>query len=214
MQCLKDEHGYHFNLMGNFKQGWDNFVEDATENDYVNTEDVLDTLSEYIENLQETMKKKNKKQLDSLMFYYLGHGVRSGGQDILVGTTGNLTTVSSIQKTLQERIFAKKYCIVLDSCRKPRKGLNVLEDEFIQSEDTNMTVVQGALRGGVAPDVTEITMTTSLVKLIGGGKSVKVGDLQEKLNGIWDAAQIQKNQKVMYTAIVTPTPRYENKKFP
>ena len=77
-----------------------------------------------------------------------------------------------------------------------------------------MTVVQGALRGGVAPDVTEITMTTSLVKLIGGGKSVKVGDLQEKLNGIWDAAQIQKNQKVMCTAIVTPTPRYENKKFP
>jgi len=217
VQCLKDEHGYHFNVMGNFRQGWDNFVEDATENEYVNTEDVLDTLSEYIENLQEAMKKKNKKQLDSLMFYYLGHGVCSGGQDILVGTTGNLTSVSSIQKTLQERIFAKKYYIVLDSCRKLRNGLNVAEDEFVQSEDTNMTVVQGnidILRGGVAPDVNEITMTTSLVKLLEGGRKIKVKNLQENLNGIWDKAQVIRNGRVMYTATVNTTPRHENEEFP
>ena len=90
--------------MGNMNQGWDSFIDGEIVNGFVNSEDILGTLADYLASLQSKMAKNDKKQLDSLKFYYGGHGVCSNGQDYLVGTSGELTSVLLIQKMLQKGV--------------------------------------------------------------------------------------------------------------
>ena len=113
---------------------------------------------------------------------------------------------------------ANKYLVVLDCCRNsPGPGIQFKiehRDEYEKSPDMNMTLVYSALRTAVAPDVPGKTMTSCLVKLLKGGEKIQVGRLQERLNEVWDETQMERSKRVMYTAEVNTTPRFEKTLFP
>jgi uncharacterized caspase-like protein len=73
------------------------FFEHATDNDCINSKDILKSLTDFLECLQEQNIKKNKTLVDSLMIYFLGHGVWWNSQDYLIGTNGKPTLLKISQ---------------------------------------------------------------------------------------------------------------------
>ena len=91
IETLGNDHGYDLTMMGPS-------MEEAEERDFINTDDVYYTLNTTITTLKEKMEQKNKIKIDSFLFYFIGHGVNSNGEDCMAGTTGNVTTINSTLK--------------------------------------------------------------------------------------------------------------------
>ena len=92
---LGNDHNYNLTIMGpipenGFHAGQD-FQNTAEQRGFINTEDIYDSLEEYINTMEEEMKNKNKRKIGSFFYHYIGHGVHSHGQDCMVGTTGRTT---------------------------------------------------------------------------------------------------------------------------
>ena len=156
VESLANKYHYDLSIMRNLLDGnavvGSTFFEDATYNDFINSKDILRSLNEYLECLQELKTKKNKTLVYSLMFYFLGHGVSWNNQDYLIGSSGKPTSVKQIQKVLQDSHCTKQHTLVLDCCRNVKK-IDIEPDMHERSPDINMTVVFGAVEGAVAPDV-------------------------------------------------------------
>ena len=182
------------------------FEMDAENNEFLNTDDVYDSVSTYIDNLKQEMKMNDKTKIDSFIFYFIGHGVHSHGQDCLMGTTGEATTVKSIQELLIG-LNAKKYFLFFECCRKDtgtKHMLNKEHKDYRPSWDTNFTMVYAAKQMMITPDVTGKTMTSCLVEHLRTKKVIKANELEDTLIDLWDTRQ----ERIRFTPKVETTPRF------
>ena len=199
------------NLRGGVADG--DFIKDTTTQEFINSENILDSLDDYLDKMKEELKMKNKLHFDSLMFFFLGHGVRCKNQDYLLGITGTPTSVKEVQKALQDSNCAKQYTLVLDCCREQFE-LALETDDYEPSLDLNMTVVYAATPGLVAPDVKGKTLTSCIVKLLKTGDKIPIKNLQEKLLAVWNETQLEHSKQVAsFSEVKTPV-KFPNTFFP
>ena len=184
--------------------------------DFINCDNIWYTLNSYLESLKARMAASHKGKIDSFLFYFLGHGARVQGEDCLIDTEGDPTTVKSLIQLIEESgVNADKYFLILDCCRNvtasSTKSLNKDHDgNFVPKQDTNITVVYATQAGVITPDVENNTITSSIVELLRSRQSIKVESLGKELTKIWDSKQKRKE----FTPKVDFTPRYENTNFP
>jgi hypothetical protein len=220
VEALGNDHQYDMSLMGRKVSGRYNaepgskFEEIAEDRGCVNTEDVYDTVDTFIEDLKDQMETKKKSKIDSIFFLFLGHGVHVDGQDCLVGSSGKLTTVSSVKQKI-ETITADKYFMVIDACREEPEGiqfkLNAEHNHKYEAYlDSNFTMLYAAPRKWVAPDIPGNTLTYWLVEHLKTKKKIEVFELSKTLSKIWK----KKQDRVKYNLVVETTAGKEETKFP
>ena len=192
------------------------FVEEAEDREFINADNVWSKLNvnEYINTVKKEMISKNKRQLDYFLFYFIGHGVYINGEDCMVGTTGKVTTISSIIQLLEERLNAEKYFLFFECCREYTKEEHSFNDEhykfYVPSHDTNITRVFASQRGRTVPDKIGNSMTSALVDHLQTKTIIKVKDLDETLNKNWIGRQDRRD----YLCIVEKTPMKGETEFP
>ena len=215
VETLASKHNYNLDMMGNLRAGVadSDFIEAATSQELINSENILDSLDDYLDRMKDELRMKNKVHFDSLMFFFLGHGVRYNNQDFLLGISGIPTSVKQVQKALQDSNCAKQYTLVLDCCRE-QYTLDVETDDYEPSQDLNMTVVYAAPPGLVAPDVPGKTLTSCIIKLLETGDKIRIKDLQEKLLAVWNDTQLEQSKQVDSFSEVRLPIKFPNTFFP
>ena len=109
------------------------------------------------------MESKKRNRINSLFFLFLGHGIHVNGQDCLVGSTGEVTTVSSVKQEL-DKLNADKFFVVIDACREEPEGVkfNLNKEHKPKYEsylESNFIIVYAAQKRWVAPDIPGNTLT-------------------------------------------------------
>ena len=208
IETLGNDHGYNLmmgprNKEGRYSAGPDStFVEEAEDREFINTDDVYNTLNSTITYLKGIMEKKNKTKIDSFLFYFIGHGVNSHAEDCMVGTTGKVTTISSIIQLLEERLHAEKYFLFFECCREYTKKEHSLNPEhnmaYVPSQDTNITKVFASHQKRTVPDKIGNSMTSALVDHLKTKKTITVNELEDTLNTHW----VGRQDRLEYLCIV------------
>ena len=221
IETLGNDHGYILmmgprNKEGRYSAGPDSaFVEEAEDREFINTDDVYNTLNSTITYLKGIMEKKNKTKIDSFLFYFIGHGVNSHAEDCMVGTTGKVTTINSILQLLEKSgLNAEKYFLFFECCREyagTRHELNTEHDKaYAPSVDSNITQVFATQQKQVTPDVVGKTMTCALVEHLQTMEIITIDRLEATLIKLCD----EKQGRVEFTPEVKITPKKGATAFP
>jgi len=180
---------------------------------HINVENIQHAIEEFVRDLDEYVVSDQKygdgAKIDTLMVYFLGHGVRIRDQDCVLGINGYPYPVLSLLRTIAKPRLAKKIILILDCCRteakledftdleqeKIRKALN--ETKPISMDD--VIQVFSTEEGRATTDTDSTTFAQALDKVLEQNpKGLRVNSLKSQINYKWAELQKVKTGKVEY----------------
>ena len=168
---------------------------------HINVENIQHEVEEFVRDLDDYVVSEQKygdgAKIDTLMVYFLGHGVRIRDQDCVLGINGYPYPVLSLLRTIAKPRLARKIILILDCCRTEAKleDFTYLEREKIQkaldatkkdiSRD-NVIQVFSAEERRATTDTDSTTFTQALDKVLEQNPTgLRVNSLKSQINNKW-----------------------------
>ena len=171
--------------------------------EHTNVKDIGELVETFVENLRDEVNSKKGigGDIDTLIVYFLGHGISLFGIDCLLGVDGFPYPVVLILQIVQSSRMAKKIVMVLDCCRntvqldqfredQQARIKTALEEARKKTAFDKVVRIYSAQEGDTATDLKGATFAASLDKVLEGNPGgIRGKDLQNCLNSQWKKLQ-------------------------